>query len=347
MAIYYFTIFFPILFLFIDNKLNFFLKNLIYISYGVFLTIYIGFRHEIGGDWDTYQTLFNRIANLNFLELINIRYEFGYILLNWVISKLGLGIYFVNFIIAIIFISGLMMFCFNQPYKWLGLLISTPYLINVVAMGATKQSASIGFILLAYVFWQKQKSIYLILAFIFFAFLFHKSAILLTFLILPMIKKNNLIMIVGLGIIISFFQFNSLFVEYKAYFFNSIRQTIAKGALIKISMNLLCSLLYMIFIFNNKKFKSDKYLYMMISITTILLFITIPIASAAAERFSLYFIPIQIVALTRFIYLIKDKFLKFIFLNLIIIGYFCVFIVWFYFSYHIYMHVPYKFIAIF
>jgi hypothetical protein len=347
MAIYYFTIFFPILLLFIDNKLNFFFKNFIYILYGCFLTIYIGFRHEIGGDWDTYNTLFNRIANLNFLELLNMRYEFGYILLNWLISKIDLGIYYVNFIIAIIFVSGLMIFCYNQPYKWLGVLISTPYLINVVAMGATKQSASIGFVLIAYVLWQKQKSIYLILALIFFAFLFHKSAILLTLLTLPLIKKNNLVLIMSLGIFISFFQFYSLFVEYKAYFFNHIRQAVAKGALIKISMNLLCSAIYMIFIFNNQKFKSDKYLYLMISITIFLLFVSIPFASAAAERFSLYFIPIQIVALTRSLYLIKDSFLKSIFLNSIVLGYFCVFIVWFYFSYHTYMHVPYKFIAIF
>ena len=82
-----------------------------------------------------------------------------------------------------------MIFCYNQPYKWLGILISTPYLINVVAMGATKQSASIGFVLIAYVLWQKQKSIYFILSFIFIAFLFHKSAILLSLLTLPMIKK--------------------------------------------------------------------------------------------------------------------------------------------------------------
>jgi len=347
MAIYYFTIFFPIFFLFIDNKINYFLKNLIYISYGIFLTIYIGFRDLIGGDWWAYQYLFNRIANLNFLELINIRYELGYAFLNWLISKLNLGIHYVNFISAIIFVSGLMIFCYNQPYKWIGILISTPYLINVVAMGATKQSAAIGFVLIAYLLWQKQKSVYLILIFIFFAFLFHKSAILLSFLILPMIKRNNLIVIFSFGILISFFQFNSILFEYKSYFFNTIRQTIAKGALIKILMSLTCSILYMIFIFNNKKFKSDKYLYLMISITVFLLFISIPFASAAAERFSLYFIPIQIVALTRILYLIKDSLLKFIFLNVIVIGYFCVFIVWFYFSYHIYMHVPYKFIAIF
>ena len=91
-------------------------------------------------------------------------------------------------------------------------------MINVVAIGATKQSASIGFVLIAYVLWQKQKSIYFILSFIFIAFLFHKSAILLSLLTLPMIKKNNLIIIVTIAILISFFQFYSLFIEYKSYF---------------------------------------------------------------------------------------------------------------------------------
>ena len=96
-------------------------------------------------------------------------------------------------------------------------------------------------------------------------------------------------------------------------------------------MSLTCSILYLIFVFNIKKFKSDKYLYLMISISIFILFFSIPFASAAAERFSLYFIPIQIVALTRILYIINDSLLKFIFLNLIVIGYFCVFIVWFIF----------------
>ena len=59
-----------------------------------------------------------------------------------------------NFVCAIIFVTGLLIFCFHQPYKWLGILISTPYLINVVAMGATKQSAALGFIMISYVSWQ-------------------------------------------------------------------------------------------------------------------------------------------------------------------------------------------------
>ena len=84
----------------------------------------------------------------------------------------------------------------------------------------------------------------------------------------------------------------------------------------------------------------------MISISIFILFFSIPFASAAAEGFSLYFIPIQIVALLKILYIINDSLLKFIF-KFNCYWVFCVFIVWFYFSYHIYMHVPYKFMAIF
>ena len=54
----------------------------------------------------------------------------------------------------------------------------------------------------------------------------------------------------------------------------------------------------------------------------------------------------QIIAITRTLYIISNINLKFLFLNLSIMAYFLVFIVWFYFSFHIYMHVPYKFIEI-
>ena len=111
-------------------------------------------------------------------------------------------------------------------------------------------------------------------------------------------------------------------------------------------MNVVTAFLYLSYVFKNDKYKDDKILYLLISILSIFMVFIVPIGSAAAERFSIYFIPIQIIAITRTLDIIKNNYLKFSFLNLIILAYFGVFIVWFYFSFHIYMHVPYKFIEI-
>ena len=346
MVIYYISIFVPIIGIYLEKKIDRNYDFLFYFLYSIALSIYIGFRDQIGGDWYTYSQLFIKVSNLNFYEILNIRYEFGYLILNWLVAKIGLGIHYVNFVCAIIFVTGLLIFCFHQPYKWLGILISTPYLINVVAMGATKQSAALGFIMISYVSWQKQKSVYLIIFFIICAFLFHKSAILLLFLTVPLLTKNNLIIFTLFGFLLFFSQFKSMFLEYQSYFFNHIRQAVAKGALIKILMNVVTAFLYLSYVFKNDKYKDDKILYLLISILSIFMVFIVPIGSAAAERFSIYFIPIQIIAITRTLDIIKNNYLKFSFLNLTILAYFGVFIVWFYFSFHIYMHVPYKFIEI-
>ena len=346
MVIYYFTFLIPFLAIYLEKKIYRNLDIFLYLIYSIFLSIYIGFRDKIGGDWEAYYLLYVKVSNLNFFELFNVRYEFGYLFINWLVAKFNLGIHYVNFISAVIFVTGLSLFCYFQPYKWLGLLIATPYLINVVSMGATKQSIAIGFLLLSFISWQKRKSIFLIIFFIILSSLFHQSAILLLFLTVPLFNKRNIIIILFFGTFLFMIVFQSLFLEYKDYFFNTIRQTVAKGALIKILMNVSAALLFISVVFNYDKFKDDKYLYLLISLLATFCLFLIPIASAAAERFSIYFIPLQIIAITRTLDIIKNNYLKFTFLNLIILAYFGVFIVWFYFSFHIYMHVPYKFIEI-
>ncbi|WP_345967760.1 EpsG family protein, partial [Pseudothermotoga sp.] len=115
----------------------------------VMLLIFIGLRHEVGGDWFAYLRWYQNVESrgLSFSLESFILSDWGYNFLNWLVSKLRLGIYGVNTACAFIFLLGLFSFLDylgSDRDFYLGLLISYPYLIMVVANGYTRQSVAIG-----------------------------------------------------------------------------------------------------------------------------------------------------------------------------------------------------------
>jgi hypothetical protein len=110
------------------------------------LTVMVGLRHEVGGDWETYLENLDLVRDEAFSALSLIR-DPAYVLLNWLSWRLGFEIYGVNFVCAGIFAFGLVLFCRAQPRPWLALCLSIPYLVIVVAMGYTRQAVSIGFLM--------------------------------------------------------------------------------------------------------------------------------------------------------------------------------------------------------
>ena len=110
------------------------------------LSLSIGLRHEVGGDWFNYLPILNRAQGLTLTETLAWG-DPGYNTLNYIFSSYHWGIYAVNYICAAIFAAGLISFARNQPRPWLALSLSIPYLVIVVAMGYSRQAVAIGLIL--------------------------------------------------------------------------------------------------------------------------------------------------------------------------------------------------------
>ena len=73
----------------------------------IFLSIFIGLRHQVGGDWSSYEVYFDLLSYKDLDEIFDVRHDMGYAGLNWFVSKIGYDIYLVNFICALIFSIGL------------------------------------------------------------------------------------------------------------------------------------------------------------------------------------------------------------------------------------------------
>ena len=151
------------------------LQRIEWLFYWSIIVLFVGWRHEVGGDWFAYKDSVN--DTIDYPIQYSLLVDPAYNLLNWIGGNIGGGVYFVNMICAVAFSIGLLAFCKSLPRPELALLVSIPYLVIVVSMGYTRQATSIGLGMLALVMLQNGSPIrFFTIAVL--AVFFHKTAIL-------------------------------------------------------------------------------------------------------------------------------------------------------------------------
>ena len=133
--IYYTLIFFPILFLIFEKitKNKYFYNSLWYLFF-LYLIIFLGLRHEVGGDW--YQYLNNYQIN-NLINPINRLYLenpnlFESIFYFFAINEIPIN--FLYFTLTTFFSFSLFLMLNSLKFKWVALLSTIPYLFIVVSI---------------------------------------------------------------------------------------------------------------------------------------------------------------------------------------------------------------------
>lgn len=114
----------------------------------IYLTLFLGYRYQIGVDWFTYELIFLDNVRAPLLDALG-QGDSAYSLISWLVGRAGGQIWHVNLICAALFSLGLVTFCRMQPRPGLALLVALPTLIIITAMGYTRQSVSVGCIMLA------------------------------------------------------------------------------------------------------------------------------------------------------------------------------------------------------
>lgn len=304
MTIYWLSFLFFSLFAFIEPRRIFlssgYIKN--YLTFAwyfvlIYLVLLIGLRHEVGGDWGSYKRYFDVLGTQDFSEIFNITQDPGYAILNWWLSSSGYSIYFVNTICAFFFSYGLIKFCRTLPRPFLALTASFPYLILVVSMGYTRQSVAIGLSMLALVAISNRQYIKFFFM-ILIAATFHKTALLLVGILFLASQKNRLIIIILLGILAGILAQSYLYESYSNLVkYYVLQEYESEGALIRISMLLIPSILLLTWPHRFGMHALEKNLWRWISLLSILFFFLLLTTdmSTALDRMALYFLPIQLI----------------------------------------------------
>jgi hypothetical protein len=260
------------------------------------LTLIIGLRYEVGGDWGNYFRYLSAARLMNIKDLAAVS-DPAYWALNMLSAWLGWGITGVNLFSGFLFAAGLVVFCLNLTRPWLALGCAMPYLVTVVAMGYTRQSVALGLAMIGLVALQKGRYIRFAI-WILVAALFHKSAIILILLAALVVNRNR-IKAVGLIGLLAFFGYEFILSDHvdqltRTYVDANVESV---GALIRLGMNVVPALLFLTL---HKRFMIgylQKRLWIIISSLSVVMFLAFFFAnlSTALDRMALYFIPIQLV----------------------------------------------------
>ena len=316
-------------------------SHLKWITIGFVLVLFIGFRHQVGGDWYAYLRHFYSVNFISFNQII-LESDPGYMLLNWLVAKQGFEIYTVNLICAAIFTTGLIAFARRQPYPWLALAVAFPYLVLVLGMGYTRQGVALGIIFLslnALEFHQfKRYLIYIALA-----TLFHRTALIMIPLGFFMFGKGWIFRAVAL-VVAAYVLFDALVAEstddlWRNYVDASM---ISQGAQIRVLMNLVPSLILLAYWKTWRTVFPNYWFWFWIAAGSVLAAVLVGVASTAVDRIALYLIPIQVVVFARLPFLLRNKISPAVITASVVLGYALVLYVWLNYATHAKYWVPYQ-----
>jgi hypothetical protein len=272
---------------------------------GIALTLFIGLRHEVGGDWFNYIPYLTRAEGLSLSEVVAWG-DPGYNALNWLFASKSWGIYGVNLVSAAIFSAGLVLFCRVQPRPWLALCLAIPYLVIVVAMGYSRQGVAIGLIMPGLLALERGR-LRTFLVSMAAAATFHSTALVMLAFVVPAVPGRSLTMralrlllllIVGGALVQTFLaaRVEGLVGGYIEAEYQS------EGAAIRVAMNLLPGVLLLLWPKRFALTSQQLRLWRAMAFTALgcaVALVLLPSNSTAVDRIALYVIPLQLVVGSR------------------------------------------------
>ena len=270
---------------------------------GIVLTLFIGLRYEVGGDWANYLPYLDKAKGLSITDVLAWR-DPGYNILNWIFASHPFGIFGVNLVCGAIFAAGLVMFCRTQLRPWLALCIAIPYLVIVVAMGYSRQGVAIGLTMPGLLALERGR-LRPYLASIAAAATFHSTALVMLAFVVPAVPGRSLatralrillLLIVGAALVQTFLA------ARLEVFLNNYTGYQSEGALIRVAMNLLPGVLLLLwpkrFDLTQQQLRLWRAMATM-SLVCAMALVCLPNNSTAVDRIALYVIPLQLVVWSR------------------------------------------------
>jgi len=262
----------------------------------VLFALVMGLRDACGGDFFNYKKTVDIIAYENFGAALG-ESDPAFSILAMLSNALGLGVYGVNFACGALLLYGLLRYVRTLPDPWLAIAVAVPYMIIVVGMGYIRQGVAIGFILLAIM--DLERRAYGWLAFhMLLAILFHITAVcMLPVFALSVLRRQPamLVLMVITGALAYWFGLRERFSGfYESYV---VSQYDSSGALIRLLMNAVPSVVFLAF---RRRFPIEslaKVTWTMIAIINLVLLMLVGVSSSSTwiDRLGLFFSPIQLV----------------------------------------------------
>lgn len=266
---------------------------------GFTMAILMGLRFEVGGDWENYLNYHIVAAQQTFSEYAWVN-DLGYTAVEWPLAQLGLGVWSINLVCASLLVTGICLLASTLRYRNLFFLSAMPYLLIVVGMGYTRQSAAIGLVCIAIYFSFKERR-KLSLFFAILSLFYHKSAAIgIAPLLLVYSKKKwkaILLITISSPVLIILILLQELERVQQQFFEISLSSA---GAFIRVIQIFLCGIWYLVFL-RKRELEGRRSLLTTLSVFSILFMIGLAItpSTTVIDRLALYLLPFQCYVLAK------------------------------------------------
>jgi len=303
MTTYWILFALPTFFHLTQSRLNPAIDRIAWIAVAAIFIFILGFRHEVGCDWYGYYSTYEAWRLIPFSELLAInRISRGpaWFALLWISGQTNMGFYGFNLMCATFFCWAIFSFCRAQPLPWLSCLIAVPYLFVVVSMGYVRQGIAIGFLVIALMQIEQHRP-WRYSALILAGSLFHISLMAFSPLMLIYLYKKHrptfiltLIVITGFGLYIA--RTNAGILD--VYFNLETSRYLSTGAIPRVLMNSLPAGILLLMHYRHSPVITHP-VWSVVTWTSVLSLLAIPLASTGFDRIVLYLLPVQLYAWSR------------------------------------------------
>ncbi|WP_417911757.1 EpsG family protein [Candidatus Electronema sp. TJ] len=308
---------------------------------GLFFTLCIGFREHVGGDWGNYLPYYTREIGAAFTDPLK-GGDIGYVLLNRLMARLEWGIYGVNTVCGLIFVSGLIAFCRAQYRAWLAFAVAVPYIVIVVAMGYTRQGVALGLIFFGLTRLEQGKFLQYA-ALITLAAMFHKTAMIMIPLGMFLYQKGWLFRAAAVALI-GHSLWDALMAPSLGNLWASYveQRMFSQGAVIRVAMN--CAAAFFLFVFWKewKRTYPNALLWLWMACAAVASVFLVGLAPTAVDRLGLYLTPLQVAVFSRLPYLARRQQDPEVTARLLLLAYGAALFVWLHYAVHARYWLPYR-----
>ena len=312
---------------------------------GVLLALLIGLRHQVGGDWGTYERHYLHMVGASLTEVLEYS-DPGYYLLNWMAAQVEGGVHLVNLGCGVLFSWGLVAFCRQQPRPWLALAVAVPYMVIVVGMGYSRQGVALGLAMLGLVGLARRNNLQFVLL-VALAATFHKSAVLLVPLAVLAEPRGRLWTGLWVGITAVLLYWVLLADSVDALMAGYVEaQYQSEGAAVRIAMNAMPAALLLLL---RKRVAwqqvAERNLWTMLALAALAAVVALLVSpsSTAVDRVALYLIPLQLFVFARLPDLLGHGRDRRHWVVAVVLYYAAVLFVWLNFASHAHSWLPYRF----
>jgi hypothetical protein len=316
------------------------------------ITLMIGLRYKVGGDWDAYEHWFAVIPTWPLSTALHeARVEPGYTAVNWLVGQLEWQLWVVNLVCAVPFVVGLASFCRLQPNPWLALAVAAPLFVIVVGMGYTRQATAAGFMLIGLSGLMRGRRYWRFLVWTLIGSLFHQSVLVvipLVPLFLLRLTPFSILLLIAAAVIGYFVLLPHVLDRYS---YGYIKQVyVAKGAIFRIGPNAVTGLLLLGF---RKQFEGNfvevkiwrGFAWLSLLVFAAFFFVR---STVILDRLSVFILPLQIWVWSRLPTAFGERDRPHLLLTTLVIAYSAVVLgLWLGFANHSRYWLPYQLYPVF